>query len=193
MISDVVLFSGGMDSAAILLGRPVETTEALFIYYGQPHKSAESRRASRFADCHGYRMTRHHFPDMAGGICSGDSSPVVQGRNALFLSFACSYAEQRGASHVWIGCTAADRETFSDCRPQFIRSFNDMLKASGAAVRVSAPLVMSSKQDVADLLRARGGDPAETWSCYYPQPVKGSTLAAPCEKCGACVAREGVQ
>jgi 7-cyano-7-deazaguanine synthase len=189
----VVLFSGGMDSAAILLGRPKESTTALFFHYGQPHDAAEFGHAKRFTTRHDYTLRTELLPSLSGGICSGDSSPVVPGRNALFLSFACSVAESMGAERVWIGCTRADREVFPDCRPRFLRSFNEMLAAAGVSVQVDAPLLMSSKRDVADLLRARGGDPAETWSCYHPQPMPKSTRAQPCGECGACLARAGVR
>jgi 7-cyano-7-deazaguanine synthase len=191
----VVLFSGGMDSAAILLGRPVAETVALFLNYGQPHLAVEGRHARRFAKRHGYEIQSENLPGLSGGICSGDASPVVPGRNALFLAFACSFAESLGAgSRVWIGCTKADREVFADCRPAFLRAFNEMLAASGVSVRVDAPLLMSSKQDVFDLLTARGGDAGGTWSCYHPKPSLKSTLfVSTCGKCGACEARAGVQ
>lgn len=192
MISNVVLFSGGLDSSAILLGRDPSTTVALFLYYGQPHAAAEWGHASRFARRHGYTLQTEQLPALSGGICSGERSPIVPGRNALFLSFACSYAESLGAAHVWIGCTAADREVFADCRPRFVRAFNDMLIASGVSVRVSAPLIMASKLDVAAILNGRGADAAETWSCYCPQVDPGKTRARPCGSCGACVAREGI-
>ena len=190
-VTDVVLFSGGMDSAAILLGRDPSTTLALFFYYDQPHQGPESRCATVFAGTHGYTMEAMRLPGLSRGICDGpNGSPVVPGRNATFLSVACSVAASRDALRVWIGCTAEDHKTFPDCRPQFIRAFNGMLRASGSPVEVLAPLVMSSKRDVADLLRARGGDPDKTWSCYHPvSQMPRSNHAKPCGECAACIVR----
>lgn len=192
MLTDVVLFSGGMDSAAILLGRPKETTLAVFYWYGQSHSNAEGAYASRFTKRHGYTLERLHMSGISGGVCGGGDSPVVPGRNALFLAHACSFADARGAHTVWIGCTREDRMGFPDCRPKFIRAFNEMLAASEQTVRVRAPLLLTEKSGVASLLRDRGGDPGETWSCYDPQPMPNTNRAKPCGACGACVVRGGL-
>lgn len=194
MLTDIVLFSGGMDSTAILLGQDPKTTLAVFFNYGQPHRCPERRCASRMAKAHGYTLETHQIRGLSGGICDGPGiSPVVPGRNAVFLSLASSIAASRGASRVWIGCAADDRDVFPDCRSAFIRAFNEMNRASGISVQVVAPLIISSKRDIADLIRIRGGDPCETWSCYHPvSQMPNSNHAQPCGACGACKAREGV-
>jgi len=76
---------------------------------------------------------------------------------------------------------------FADCRPAFRLAFNAMLEACESRVRVRMPLTMSTKRDVAALLRDRGGRVEDTWSCYYPTEED-----EPCGECMACKAREGV-
>jgi 7-cyano-7-deazaguanine synthase len=51
----------------------------------------------------------------------------VPARNIIFLSFAASFAEAVGAKHIFIGANAVDYSGYPDCRPKFIKSFQDML------------------------------------------------------------------
>lgn len=186
MITDIVLFSGGLDSAAILLGRDKAHTLALFIDYGQSHEHMEYSYARAFADRHGYALGFLDATGMlSGGLCGeDDESPVVPLRNALLLNLACSVAQREGAQRVWIGCNRDDRKVFADCRPAFRRAYNAMLEACESPVRVHMPLTMATKRDVKALLRDRGGAVDDTWSCYHP-----TDDGEACGKCLACLAR----
>ncbi len=182
----VVLFSGGLDSTALLLARDPEDAIPLFVNYGQPHLAMEQGAAEAIAQRHGYTLRRMTIREAHGAFLMRPGNHVVANRNAILLSVAVGVAAREDACRVLIGCAASDQEGFSDCRPKFIRAYNALLEAQGVEIEVNAPLMMSSKEDIAALIRHRGGDPGATWSCYFP---KGPD---PCGVCPACVARAGV-
>ena len=47
----------------------------------------------------------------------------VPARNTIFLSLALAWAEVLGAWDIFIGVNALDYSGYPDCRPEFIRSF----------------------------------------------------------------------
>src|SRR6185436_18486386 len=49
----------------------------------------------------------------------------VPARNTIFLSFALSWAEMLGANDIFIGVNALDYSGYPDCRPDFIRAFEE--------------------------------------------------------------------
>jgi 7-cyano-7-deazaguanine synthase len=174
----LILFSGGMDSSLLLASAQWsgDTPIPLFIDYGQPHLDRELAAArSQVGDA---LMMRSVALD--GGIVARAASPVVPGRNAVLLAVAVNVAESLSVETVEIGCCAADAALFADCRPAFIDAFNAMLAAQASSVRVSAPLLHSTKREIRDRL---GRLLSKTWSCYFP------TDAGACGNCGACRAR----
>jgi 7-cyano-7-deazaguanine synthase len=140
----------------------------------------------------------------------------VPARNTIFLSFALAWAEVMKAEDIFIGANAIDYSGYPDCRPGYLRAFEDMAnlatKASvGGSLRfkIQAPLISMTKAEIIKKGLELGLDYSLTWSCYDPQPQElKSTLTvqrsetkhatfniqhpelAPCGSCDSCLFRE---
>jgi 7-cyano-7-deazaguanine synthase len=205
----VVLLSGGLDSTTcvgVAVNQGFEVT-ALSFDYGQRHRvELDSARA---VAAH-YDIRRHFvfhvglFREIGGSALTDDSLPVPQGRtademshgipityvparNLVFLSYALGVAETVGAEDLFIGVNAVDYSGYPDCRPAFIRSFQETanlaVKAGveGAHFRVHAPLVELSKPGIVQLGTRLGVPYHLTHSCYAP--VEGARACGACDSC----------
>ena len=123
----------------------------------------------------------------------------VPARNTIFLSFALSWAESLEAEDIFIGANAVDYSGYPDCRPEYIRAFEDMANlATKISVegrvkfKVHAPLITLTKADIIKKGEELGVDYSMTWSCYDPVSVDNSTAAEykPCMRCDSCRLRE---
>jgi 7-cyano-7-deazaguanine synthase len=197
----VVLLSGGLDSATALAVALRDGFEAcaLTIAYGQRH-AVEVDAARRVAASLG--VARHLVLDVdlrpIGGSALTGSGPVppagtaagipptyVPARNTIFLSLALGWAEVIGATAIFIGVNAVDFSGYPDCRPGFVRAFQELANVAtkaaveeGRAIAVAAPLIGLSKAQIIRIGAQLGVDYAQTRSCYDPTP---DGLA-----CGAC-------
>ena len=201
--SAVVLLSGGLDSmvaAGIARERGFRLL-ALTIDYNQRHR-IELQAAARIAEVLG--AERHivlpldlsAFGGSAltadievpkGGLTDDIPVTYVPARNTIFLSLALGWAEAAGARHIFVGVNALDYSGYPDCRPDFIRSFEEMAvratKAGdeGERFTVEAPLLHLGKPDIAREAARLGLDAGMSWSCYDPAPD-----AAHCGLCDSC-------
>ncbi|MGQ0539314.1 MAG: 7-cyano-7-deazaguanine synthase QueC [Gemmatimonadaceae bacterium] len=213
----VVLLSGGLDSATALAvaKRDGFAPYALTFRYGQRH-AREVAAAELVAASLG--VADHVVLDLDLGQFGGSALtsdlavpkdrdlremgrdiPVtyVPARNTIFLSCALAWAESLGAFDIYLGVNALDYSGYPDCRPEFIRAFENLANlATRAGVegrgrgrgsggfRVRAPLVALGKGEIIALGASLGVDFALTTSCYDPVP-DGSA----CGRCDACVLR----
>jgi 7-cyano-7-deazaguanine synthase len=141
--------------------------------------------------------------DIASPVLSAQSPiPVtyVPARNTIFLSFGLAWAEVLEAEDIVIGANAVDYSGYPDCRPAFLKAFEDMANlATKASIegklrfRIKAPLLFLTKAEIIRKGRDLGLDYSLTWSCYDPQPVTRNashvTDYVPCEKCDSCIFR----
>ena len=199
----IVLLSGGLDSmvaAGIARERGFRLL-ALTVDYNQRHR-IELDAAARIAAALG--AERHivlpldltAFGGSAltadidvpkGGV--GDDIPVtyVPARNTIFLSLALGWAEAAGARHIFVGVNALDYSGYPDCRPEFIRGFEELAALAtkagdeGDRFRIEAPLLTLSKPDIAREAARLGLDAGMSWSCYDPTPDD-----AHCGLCDSC-------
>jgi 7-cyano-7-deazaguanine synthase len=207
----VVLLSGGLDSTTVLaIARDQGfTVTALSFDYNQRHR-VELEAAHRVAATAG--VDRHVVlpigldriggsaltdPDMAvptgrRADALGDDIPdtYVPARNTIFLACALGLAETVGASDVFLGVNALDYSGYPDCRPEFIRAFEDLAQVATAAavqgrqaLRVHAPLIAMTKAEIIQAGTALGVDYALTTSCYQ------ATADGACGVCDSCVLR----
>ncbi|MBF0317249.1 MAG: 7-cyano-7-deazaguanine synthase QueC [Nitrospirae bacterium] len=215
MSNCVVLLSGGIDSSTTLAIAHAEGFDlnALTIDYGQRHK-VEIECAVAIARRYGVKRHLVLSLDMAGiggsaltiqdidvpkdrfkvsGNLANDI-PVtyVPARNTVFLSLALAWAETLEADTIFIGVNAVDYSGYPDCRPEFIRAFEEMANlATKAAVqggvrfKVRTPLISMSKVEIIRRGLALGLDYSMTWSCYDPTPA-----GEPCLRCDSCIIRE---
>ncbi|MDF9393817.1 MULTISPECIES: 7-cyano-7-deazaguanine synthase QueC [Methylococcus] len=184
----VVLLSGGLDSATTLAiaRREGFACHAMSFDYGQRH-GAELKAARRLARSLGAieHKTVHIGLDAIGGSaltdlniavpdCPQNGIPVtyVPARNTVFLSFALGWAEVLGALDIFIGVNAVDYSGYPDCRPEFIRAFEQLANLAtkvgveGGRFRIHTPLLALSKADIIRTGKALGIDYAMTVSCY---------------------------
>ncbi|HEX6286386.1 MAG TPA: 7-cyano-7-deazaguanine synthase QueC, partial [Acidimicrobiia bacterium] len=164
----VVLVSGGLDSTTLLAmardqGREVY---ALSFDYGQRHRH-ELHAARRVAEAFGAIEQKVALIDLRafGGSALtsemevpkdavGDQNiPVtyVPARNMIFLAFAVGYAEVVEADEIWIGVNAVDYSGYPDCRPEFIRAFQEAVRTGtrsgveSGRPRIVTPLIDMTK------------------------------------------------
>ncbi len=207
----VVLLSGGLDSTTVLAIAQHHGCDlhALSFSYGQRH-SAELAAARRVAAALG--VSRHVVADIDlrafGGSAltddidvpkdrlqddMGEGIPVtyVPARNTIFLSFALAFAETVGAFDIFIGVNALDYSGYPDCRPEYIRAFEEMANlATKAGIEgtgrftIHTPLISMTKKEIIETGLALGVDYGLTLSCYDPSPD-----GVPCRRCDACLLR----
>jgi 7-cyano-7-deazaguanine synthase len=115
----------------------------------------------------------------------------VPARNTIFLSFALAYAEVVGSSDVFIGVNALDYSGYPDCRPDYIRAYEQMANLATRAgvegtqsLKIHAPLMELTKGQIIEKGVGLGVDYALTSSCYDPD-AEGH----PCGHCDSCLLR----
>src|SRR3990170_349395 len=208
----VVLSSGGIDSTTAMAIAKSEGYEiySLSLNYGQRHK-IELEMAKKVAGFFG--AAKHiiididlrkfggsaltadidvpkdrHIEEMASGI------PVtyVPARNTIFLSFALAWAETLNADAIFIGVNALDYSGYPDCRPEYIKAFEEMANlATKAGVeekirfKIKTPLINMTKAEIIKKGSGLGVDYSLTSSCYDPLPD-----GAHCGRCDSCLLRK---
>jgi len=105
-------------------------------------------------------------------------------RNAHFLSVAVSWAEVLGADKVYIGAVEPDSSGYPDCRPEYYRAFNEVVKAGTkeGTIRVVTPLIAMHKAEIVRLGLELNAPFDLTWSCYQREDRA-------CGVCDSCVLR----
>jgi 7-cyano-7-deazaguanine synthase len=206
----VVLLSGGLDSTttlALATGEGYETY-ALSFDYGQRHQVeiAAARGMAQSLGVKQHRVVKIDNQVFAGSalidqveipksrseteIGRGIPITYVPARNTIFLSYALAWAEILGASDIFIGVNALDYSGYPDCRPEFIKAFEELANlgtkagAEGARFRIHTPLIAMSKAEIIRKALELGIDLARTHSCYDPTPDGRA-----CGKCDSCQLR----
>jgi 7-cyano-7-deazaguanine synthase len=207
----VCLLSGGLDSTTALAWARGEGYEcyALTFDYGQRHR-IELEAAKRVAAALGAKEHLILTLDLRkiGGSALTDDIAVPKGRsepeigagipvtyvparNTIFLSYALALAEVRDTENIVIGVTEIDSSGYPDCRPEYIRAFEQLANlATKAGVegtsrfRIRTPLIHLSKAEIVRKAVELGVDLSLTWSCYEPTPD-----GCACGACDACLLR----
>ncbi len=203
----VLLLSGGLDSATVGAMAKAEgyALYALSFKYGQRH-AVELEAAARVAKMLG--VVEHKTAEIdlrlfGGSALTADIAvpkdrseaemagniPItyVPARNTIFLSFALGWAEVLQAYDIFIGVNAVDYSGYPDCRPEFIRSFEqtaNLATAYGGNIKLHTPLIDLTKAEIIQKGAALGVDYAQTLSCYDPNE-KGQA----CGHCDSCLLR----
>ena len=208
----VVLSSGGVDSTTLMAIAKEEGYEiySLSFNYGQRH-SCELDAAKRVARVLGVREHRIINIDLGkiGGSALTDEMDVpkarsesemkkeipvtyVPARNTIFLSYALAWAEVLGASDIYIGVNAIDYSGYPDCRPEYIKAFENMANLAIKAavegrmkIRIRTPLIQMTKAEIIRRGVELGVDYYMTHSCYDPSPDGKA-----CGQCDSCLIRK---
>ncbi len=202
-VKAVVLFSGGLDSTTALAISQSQNFQpiALTINYQQRHKY-EIQASKRILN--DYKDIDHFIFDLdltrIGGSAltdhdidipskRSDDIPVtyVPARNTIFLSIASAYAEKLDISDIFMGVNAIDYSGYPDCRPEFIKSFENTINLAtktgieGKGIRIHTPLIDLKKSEIIQKGLSLGVDYSKTISCYNP-----SDDGDACGKCDSC-------
>lgn len=203
----IVLVSGGLDSATVLAIAKQQGYEcyALSFDYGQRHNS-ELVAASELVKI--YKVRDHKTIKLGMGEFGGSALtddrinvptkestgvPVtyVPARNTVFLSIALGWAEVIGAWDIFIGVNAVDYSGYPDCRPEFIKAFEELANlATKAGVeeggfKIHTPLIDLSKAQIIEKGAALNVNYSATVSCYQAN-AKGEA----CGECESCRLRK---
>lgn len=199
----VVLFSGGLDSTTVLayaISKGFDVTPLTFSY-GQRHLM-EVEQASQTLRKYGLERKAVVFNvDLSAFSNSsllnneleipqsqenGIPSTYVPSRNLIFLSIAAGFAETIDASKIFIGVNSVDYSGYPDCRPEFIRKFNETIavgtkKGVESSIIVEAPLIDMSKKEIIQLGISLEVDYSMTHSCYNPD--ENGLSCGVCDSC----------
>ena len=202
----IVLLSGGMDSCvcAALAARDFQPA-FLHVDYGQRTEARERRAFEAMAAHFGVAETlvvRNEALARIGGsaltdvklsvpedghglLTAGGAAAIpityVPFRNAHFLAVAVSWAEVLGAAKVLIGAVEQDSSGYPDCRPEYYRAFNELIRTGTreGTIAIETPLIGLSKAAIVRLGLELHAPFALSWSCY-----QDSELA--CGRCDSC-------
>ncbi len=203
----IVLLSGGLDSTTVLaMAVKHFDVTALSFRYGQKH-TLELERAEVIAK---YYDAKEHIiidldpePFKGSSLTGGSAVPenrteiekeipstYVPARNTIFLSIALGIAESRGAERIYIGVNSVDYSGYPDCRPEFIKAFQNLANlatrdaVNGKPPVIEAPLLYLTKAEIIKKGTEIGVDYGMTMSCYQPD-----SNGLSCGLCDACTLR----
>jgi len=206
METAIVLLSGGMDSL-VCVGEAVKNhQEIYFLHLNYGQKTSERERQAFEEIARFYKIDASHckiidmtFLRQIGGSSltddrievktfQGESKGIpdsyVPFRNSIILSLAVSWAEVVGATKLYIGANDEDSPGYPDCRPNYYKAFNQLIKEGTKALNIEilTPVISLKKKEIVN----KGIDlkvPFHlSWSCY-----KNSKTA--CGVCDSCSLR----
>ena len=198
----VVLVSGGMDSCVTAaIARQTHELALLHASYGQRTERRERQAFDEIADFYAVRerLVVHldHFAQIGGSALTDKRIAVPEGnagtriggneipptyvpfRNAHFLAVAVSWAEVIGAASVFIGAVAEDSSGYPDCRPEYYRVFQQLVREGTrpeTQIEIVTPVIGMRKSEIVRRGVELGAPLDRTWSCYQFED----------EACGAC-------
>src|SRR5215472_12417467 len=208
----VVLLSGGMDSCvSTAIAREKHgagNIALLHAGYGQRTQHRERRAFEEIADFYGVRgllvVQLDHFRVIGGSALTdkriavpenelggpgpaGSAIPVtyVPFRNAHFLSVAVSWAEVIGAGAIYIGAVSEDSSGYPDCRPEYYRVFQDLIRVGTrpeTRIEMVTPVIKLKKSEIIRRGTELGAPLHLTWSCYRDEEMA-------CGACDSCLLR----
>ena len=114
-------------------------------------------------------------------------STYVPARNTVFLSYALAYAEVAEAEAIFIGVNALDYSGYPDCRPAFVKAFQQLINVAtragveGRAITLETPLIDLSKAEIIKAGERLGVDFGLTVSCY-----QADSKGRACGVCDSC-------
>lgn len=198
---DLLLLSGGLDSAAVAAWtRPART---LFVDYGQRPAAAEARAAAAVAaqlELPHAQITVDASPIGLGLLSAAGRASAVNPspewwpfRNQLLVTIAAAWAlssagsgERAGAQvrRVTVGTVLGDGARHADGTKAFFEALDALLSLQEGGLQCSAPAVSMTTDE---LITSSGiGDDVIGWthSCH--------TATVPCNDCPGCWKREQV-
>jgi 7-cyano-7-deazaguanine synthase len=201
----VVLLSGGMDSCVTaVIARETHELALVHASYSQRTERRERQAFDEIADFYGVRerlvVQLDHFAQIGGSALTDARIAVPEGptgasiggneipatyvpfRNAHFLAVAVSWAEVIGATAVFIGAVAEDSSGYPDCRPEYYRVFQQLVREGTRPethIEIVTPVIDMRKWEIVKRGMELGAPLDRTWSCYQFED-------AACGVCDSC-------
>ena len=201
--SIVVLLSGGLDSSTVtgIAKKSKAKIFGLSFDYSQRHKK-ELHSASIIAkhfDIEEFKIIKLDLSLWGGSSLTDTQKKIpiqglqnnkipntyVPGRNTIFISVALSYAEAINADCIGLGVNALDYSGYPDCRPDYIKKFQELANLANKRgrennpIKLWTPLLDLNKEEIIELAFDNNVPLEKTWSCY-------SGNSKPCGKCDSC-------
>ena len=205
--SAVILLSGGLDSSTVtsLAKASKAKIYGLSFDYGQRHKKEldSALTIAKHFEIEEFKIVKLDLSVWGGSSLTDikkdlpidgiqlNSIPntYVPGRNTIFISVALSYAEAINADLIGLGVNALDYSGYPDCRPDFIKKFQELANLANKRgreenpIKLWTPLIDLNKEDIIQLAFDNDVPLEKTWSCY-------SGNLKPCGKCDSCRIRQ---
>ena len=205
----VALLSSGMDSvvATTLASQEGEVVLALTFDYGQRAAAREREYAARVCEALKIEHRVIELPWLeeitsTALVAEGEALPElsreeldssraqesarrvwVPNRNGVFVNIGASFAEALSCDAIVVGFDAEEAATFPDNSRGYVDAANAALGYSTLSkVRIYAPLIEKSKEEIARLGLEIGAPLEWSWSCYRGE-------AKPCLRCESCLRR----
>tara|TARA_Y100001968_G_scaffold179041_2_gene163872 strand:- start:984 stop:1658 length:675 start_codon:yes stop_codon:yes gene_type:complete len=203
----VVLLSGGLDSSTVT-GIAKKSNAKIFglsFDYGQRHKKElnSALKIAKHFDIKEFKVIKLDLSLWGGSSLTDNQQNIptngietnkipntyVPGRNTIFISVALSYAEAVDADFIGLGVNALDYSGYPDCRPDYIKKFQELAYLANKRgrennpIKLWTPLIDLNKEKIFQLAFDNNVPLDKTWSCYSGQ-------AKPCGKCDSCRIRD---
>lgn len=178
-VRNLILLSGGLDSAAALFARDRASSSALFVDYGQVTRPAEEKAARRVAALAGVPLEVVRVPDLArlgaGSLAGGPASASSDGqssieraewfpaRNLVLIALAAVPIGRWGGGKVLFGATPG---VYRDNRAEFYDLAGQIIAAAlpeESVVVIDGP--QGSRPQALSTAMVAGLDPRITFSC----------------------------
>jgi 7-cyano-7-deazaguanine synthase len=183
-----------------------ETRDLALVHasYGQRTERRERQAFDEIADFYAVHqrlvVQLDHFAKIGGSALTDEriavpeaqtANPVggneipptyVPFRNAHFLAVAVSWAEVIGATAVFIGAVAEDSSGYPDCRPEYYRVFQQLVRVGTRPethIEIVTPVIGMRKWEIVKRGMELGAPLDRTWSCYQFED-------AACGVCDSC-------
>ncbi len=205
--SIVVLLSGGLDSSTVtgIAKKAKANIYGLSFDYGQRHKKELNSAViiAKHFNIEEFKIVKLDLSLWGGSSLTDTQQNIptdgiqnnkipntyVPGRNTIFISVALSYAEAIDADFIGLGVNALDYSGYPDCRPDYIKKFQELAELSNKRgrennpIKLWTPLIDLNKEEIIELAFVNNVPLDKTWSCY-------SGNSKPCGKCDSCRIRD---
>ena len=106
-------------------------------------------------------------------------------RNANILASCVSWAEVLNAKAIFIGAVFEDSSGYPDCRPEFFKSFEQVIKTGTdpkTHIEIETPIIHLTKAEIIKKGIKLNAPLHLTWSCYKNEEIA-------CGECESCALR----